>query len=88
MNVTPLAADEVGLGAVGWRGETPLWVLHPSRSGRDHRSACLGPVGGRIVAEVVITPLERDPESILSRGGAFQPLGPLIDHLQPDARGS
>jgi hypothetical protein len=46
--------------------------------------ACLGPVGGRIVAEVVITLLERDPESVLSKGGEFQPRGSLIDLLRGD----
>jgi hypothetical protein len=88
MNVTPLAADEVGLRAVGWTGETPLWYYILREADVTTGGACLGPVGGRIVAEVVITLLERDPESVLSRGGAFQPQGSLIELLQPDTHGS
>ena len=59
MGVEPLTADECGLGT-GWVGETPLWyyVLKEAevRAGGEH----LGPVGGRIVAEVLIGLLDAD----------------------------
>jgi hypothetical protein len=87
MDVAPLAADEVGLEAVGWRGETPLWYYILREADVTTGGACLGPVGGRIVAEVVITLLERDPESVLSKGHAFEPQGSLIDLLRNDADG-
>ncbi|HEY9015465.1 MAG TPA: hypothetical protein VIM84_10435, partial [Gemmatimonadales bacterium] len=80
----PLTEDEVGLGGIGWTGETPLWYYILREADVTTGGACLGPVGGRIVAEVVITLLERDPESILSKGGAFEPEGSLIELLQQD----
>jgi hypothetical protein len=36
---------------------------------------------------VVITLLERDPESVLSKGHAFEPQGSLIDLLRNGADG-
>jgi hypothetical protein len=87
IGIEPLTADEVGLGTVGWTGETPLWYYILREADVIAGGACLGPVGGRIVAEVVITLLERDPESVLSKGGGFQSQGSLIDLLQADAGG-
>jgi hypothetical protein len=63
LGVEPLDADEVGVAEHGWEGETPLWfyILKEAelRAGGRH----LGPVGGRIVAEVMVTVLDRDPTS-------------------------
>jgi hypothetical protein len=39
----------------------------------------LGPVGGRIVAEVVVTMLDRDPASVRSADPGWRPRAPLID---------
>jgi hypothetical protein len=86
VGVTPLTPDEVGLDAVGWTGETPLWYYILREADVVTGGSGLGPIGGRIVAEVVITLLERDPESVLSKGGGFEPQGSLIELLQPDAR--
>lgn len=65
LGVPPLDEDEVGVAATGWSGETPLWfyVLKEAevRAGGRH----LGPVGGRIVAEVLLAAVERDPGSYL-----------------------
>src|SRR5262249_34676164 len=53
----------IRLTAHGWRDETPLWlyILREAdvRGGGDR----LGPVGGRIVGEVLIGILDGDPES-------------------------
>jgi hypothetical protein len=84
IGVEPLAAEEVGLGAAGWTGETPLWYYILREADVATGGNCLGPVGGRIVAEVVITLLERDPESVLSKGGGFQPQGSLIELLHSE----
>jgi hypothetical protein len=59
----PLTADEVGLQATGWEGDTPLWfyVLKEAETRQDGDR--LGAVGGTIVAEVLVGIVDRDPES-------------------------
>jgi hypothetical protein len=90
----PLDDDELGLrDAHGWTAETPLWLYvlkeAQARAGGDR----LGPVGGRIVAEVLIGIIRNDPESHLavaphwrpalgSRGGAFG-LAELLEVVEP-----
>jgi hypothetical protein len=75
MGVEPLTADECGLGD-GWIGETPLWyyVLKEAevRTGGEH----LGPVGGRIVAEVLLGLLDADPGSYKNVEPGWQPVLP------------
>ncbi len=72
----PLTREEAGMAAVGWFGETPLWyyVLREAeaRSGGER----LGPVGGRIVAEVLIGLLDGDPTSYRGADPAWQPVLP------------
>jgi hypothetical protein len=82
IGVTPLSAADVGLGAVGGKGETPLWYYIAREADVTAGGEHLGPVGGRIVAEVVITMLERDPASVISQGREFRSQGSLIDLLQ------
>jgi hypothetical protein len=62
----------------GWGGEAPLWYyilkeaeLPPNNAER------LGPVGGRIVAEVLVGLLQRDPNSYLYLDPAWKPTPPL-----------
>jgi hypothetical protein len=59
----PLTRAEVGIEATLWQGETPLWyyILREAdvRTG-GHR---LGPVGGRIVGDVLVGLLDSDPLS-------------------------
>ena len=74
-------ADEVGARAAGWRGETPLWyyILREAavRAG-GHR---LGPVGARIVGEVLVGLLDLDPESVRHAPGDWRPRASLIELL-------
>jgi hypothetical protein len=65
----------------GWGGEAPLWFyilkeaeLPPPDGYNGER---LGPVGGRIVAEVLVGLLQRDPNSYLYLDPAWKP-GPPI----------
>jgi hypothetical protein len=71
----PLSSDELGL-ADDWRGETPLWfyILKESeaRSGGDQ----LGQVGARIVGEVLVGLIDRDPESFRPNDGDWRPTLP------------
>ena len=80
IGVKPLAADEVGLRAAGWAGETPLWYYILREAAVTTSGNRLGPVGGRIVAEVVVTMLDRDETSVMSAPG-WRPRASLIDLL-------
>jgi len=70
LGVKPLTADELDQ---TWPGGTPLWfyILKEAehRGGGDR----LGPVGGQIVAEVLIGLLRADPASYLSLEPDWQP---------------
>jgi hypothetical protein len=75
LGIPPLTPDEVALGDVApsFVGNAPLWyyVLRESKVRANGRR--LGPVGGRIVAEVLIGLLAGDPLSYLSVEPAWQP---------------
>lgn len=70
----PLTREELALG--DWRDETPLWlyVLREAASRGDGDR--LGEVGGRIVAEVLIGVIRRDPESYLANDPSWRPTLP------------
>jgi hypothetical protein len=79
MNVTPLAAadlHELSPLGVGFERSTPLWyyVLKEAEIVAD--GLRLGPVGGRIVAEVFVGLLQSDPASYLSLQPRWQPTLP------------
>jgi hypothetical protein len=95
LGVDPLAPDELGH---PWPHGTPLWfyILKEAehRGGGDR----LGPVGGRIVTEVLIGLLRADPASYLHREPRWEPARPAAGatftlpdlimggnrHLRPD----
>ncbi len=81
LGVTPLTPDEVGLRATGWTGETPLWYYILREAAVITSGDRLGPVGGRIVTEVIVTLLERDPASVRFAGREWEPRWTLIDLL-------
>jgi Animal haem peroxidase len=63
LGIEPLGADEIGLRELGWTGETPLWYYLLKEAEIRSDGDRLGPLGGRIVAEVLLGIIERDPES-------------------------
>src|SRR5262245_12208035 len=81
MGEAPLSAAEIGATEIGWPGETPLWyyVLREAdvRAGGNH----LGPVGGRIVGEVLIGLLDLDPSSVRHAPAAWKSAYSLIELL-------
>ena len=79
MGAKPLTPDEVGLRSVGWTGETPLWFYILREADVMAAGERLGAVGGRIVAEVIMTLLDRDPTSVRSADSGFKPRGSLIE---------
>ena len=86
-----LSAAQIGLADRGWTGETPLWFYILKEAAVMHDGDQLGPVGGRIVGEVLVGIIDGDPESFRSvepdwsptlpgrRAGAFG----LADILAP-----
>jgi hypothetical protein len=78
MRVTALSNTTLGLTDSRWGGEAPLWfyILKeaelPPYSGNQ-----LGPVGGRIMAEVLVGLLQRDPNSYLYLDPAWKPVPPI-----------
>jgi hypothetical protein len=59
LGVAVLDQDELDLTRHGWRGETPLWLYILREAAERAQVARLGPVGGRIVGEVLITIIAR-----------------------------
>ena len=79
LGLSPLSRDEVGLGGAGWTAETPLWYYILREAAILGSGDRLGPVGGRIVAEVIITLLDRDSGSVRFASSSWEPRRTLID---------
>jgi len=72
MGVAPLTAQQVGIASTGWHGETPLWfyiLREADACAGGHR---LGPVGGRIVAEVLVGLIDADATSFRHNGQGWK----------------
>jgi Animal haem peroxidase len=72
----PLSEDELGLTRHGWTGETPLWLYLLREAEVRQDGDRLGEVGGRIVAEVLVGIIARDPESYLALDPSWTPTLP------------
>ena len=86
LGVEPLTAAEIGV--AGWKWETPLWFYVLKEAELRGGGERLGPVGGTIVAEVLVGIVDHDPTSyravdadwcptLAGPGGAFG-LGDLL----------
>jgi hypothetical protein len=76
MGIEPLSPAEVGLAPTGWRAETPLWYYVLREAAVVADGARLGPVGGRIVAEVLLGIIDCDPESYRTVDPGWSPTLP------------
>jgi hypothetical protein len=76
MGVEPLSAEEVGLGALGWKSETPLWYYILKEAEVRHHGEQLGAVGGRIVAEMLVGLLAAGPSSYFNAETEWSPTLP------------
>jgi hypothetical protein len=76
LGVDLLSRDQIGLAGVGWEQETPLWfyVLKEAEVLQDGNR--LGPVGGRIVGEVLVGIIDADPESFRAVDPSWTPTLP------------
>jgi hypothetical protein len=81
MDVEPLSRHELselrGYG-LGLERSTPLWYYVLKEGAARAKGLTLGPVGGRIVGEVIIGLLELDRDSYLSRAPFWKPTLPAI----------
>jgi Animal haem peroxidase len=66
LGVPVLTTEQVGLTEHAWVGETPLWFYILKEAAVMHDGDRLGPVGGRIVGEVLVGIINADPESYRS----------------------
>jgi hypothetical protein len=73
IGLEPLTSDQTGLAQFGWRDQTPLWLYILKEAEALHEGERLGPVGGRIVGEVLIGIIQADPESFLSVEESWTP---------------
>jgi hypothetical protein len=80
-----LTAEQVGLGAAGYHGETPLWYYILREADVTASGKRLGPVGGRIVAEVIVGLLDRDSTSVRFAEPGWRPRASLLDLLTRSA---
>jgi hypothetical protein len=76
LGVPALSAEQVGLAEFGWTGETPLWFYVLKEAEALHEGDRLGPVGGRIVGEVLVGIVDADPESFRSVDPSWTPTLP------------
>lgn len=78
MGAVPLSNQELGLGEEpGWEGQAPLWFYVLKEAELEADGKTLGPVGGRIVAEVILGLLESDKSSYLRVAPAWKPEPPI-----------
>jgi hypothetical protein len=63
MGITPLTAEQIGIASTGRHDETPLWYYILREADVCTGGHRLGPVGGRIVTEVLIGLIDADETS-------------------------
>jgi hypothetical protein len=76
LGLQPLTPGQLGLASHGWRGETPLWLYILTEADVLHDGDQLGPVGGRIVGEVLVGIIDADPSSFRALEPAWRPTLP------------
>ena len=78
MGEVPLSNQDLELGgAPGWEGQAPLWFYVLKEAELEAEGKHLGPVGGRIVAEVILGLLDFDKSSYLRLAPAWKPEPPI-----------
>jgi hypothetical protein len=93
LGVPALHTAQIGLAEHGWEWETPLWFYILKEAEVLHDGDQLGPVGGRIVGEVLVGIIDGDPGSFRSVDPDWSPTLPgrrdgtfgLADILAPGA---
>jgi hypothetical protein len=76
LGVPALCTTQIGLAEHGWKWETPLWFYILKEAEVLHDGDQLGPVGGRIVGEVLVGIIDGDPGSFRSIDPDWSPTLP------------
>ena len=74
-----LTPQQIGVASTGWRAETPLWFYILREAAACTGGQHLGPVGGRIVAEVLTGLIDRDKESFRQVSPKWRPRKTLTE---------
>ena len=81
IGISPLIAEQVGLASTSWHGETPLWYYILREADTCAGGQRLGPVGGRIVTEVLVGLIDADATSFRRISGEWRPHKTLSEIL-------
>jgi hypothetical protein len=81
LNEEPLNGEEIGAVKAGWPGETPLWYYILREADVRSNGNRLGPVGARIVGDVLVGLLDLDLASVRHAPVGWQPRASLIELL-------
>lgn len=81
IGITPLTAEQIGVTSTGWHGETPLWYYILREADVCTGGHRLGPVGGRIVTEVLVGPIDADATSFRQNNQRWRPRRTLSELL-------
>ena len=73
IGIVPLTEEQVGLASTGWRGETPLWYYVLREADACTSGHRLGPVGSRIVTEVLVGLIDADATSYRQGNQEWRP---------------
>ncbi len=73
IGATPLTVEQVGIASTGWHGETPLWYYILREADACTGGHRLGPVGGRIVTEVLVGLIDADATSFRRNSHEWRP---------------
>ena len=73
MGIAPLTAERIGIESTGWRDETPLWYYILREADTYTGGHRLGPVGGRIVTEVLAGLIDADATSFRRKCSDWRP---------------
>jgi hypothetical protein len=83
MGIVPLTVEQVGIASTDWQAETPLWYYILREADICTGGNRLGPVGGRIVTEVLVGLIDSDPTSYRRNNREWRPLKAFSELLTP-----
>ncbi|WP_172838310.1 peroxidase family protein [Terriglobus roseus] len=81
IGVSPLDAEQIGLTAIDWHEETPLWYYILREAAVLEDGQRLGPVGARIVTDVFLGLIDADRKSFRHSEEEWRPRKTLSDLL-------
>ena len=81
IGIAPLTAEQIGVASTGWHGETPLWYYILREADSCTGGNRLGPVGGRIVTEVLVGLIDADTTSFRQNNHEWRPRKTLSELL-------